>query len=170
MVVKKLSKMSWNRQMWLRLDWDLAKIDPNASRKPLEALQGPGDGIFIQKWAKRTKTGQTEKFHISLPIKLPINRFGRPLVYSHDEACQAMGGAKLGGLVDDENGVRWIGSILGYVSIWLEVKLWQHMAKMGLGLRWRAQIWSIWIENELIKRFKTLPGPGEAQKNQKLSK
>ena len=41
---------------------------------------------------------------------------------------------------------------------------------MGPGWRWRAQIWSIWIENELIKRFKTLPGPGEAQKNQKLSK
>ena len=41
---------------------------------------------------------------------------------------------------------------------------------MGPGWRWRAQIWSIWIENELIKRFKTLPGPGEAQKNQKLPK
>ena len=38
---------------------------------------------------------------------------------------------------------------------------------MGLGLRWRAQIWSIWIENDLIKRFKTLPGPGEAIFDQK---
>ena len=33
---------------------------------------------------------------------------------------------------------------------------------MGPGLRWWAQILSIWIENELIKRSKTLPGPGEA--------
>ena len=41
---------------------------------------------------------------------------------------------------------------------------------MGLGLRWRAQIWSIWIENDLIKRFKTLPGPGEAMFDQKISK
>ena len=41
---------------------------------------------------------------------------------------------------------------------------------MGPGWRWRAQIWSIWIENELIKRFKTLPGPGEAQKKSKIAK
>ena len=38
----------------------------------------------------------------------------------------------------------------------------QNWDEMGPGWRWRAQIWSIWIENELIKRFKTLPGPGEA--------
>ena len=38
---------------------------------------------------------------------------------------------------------------------------------MGLGLRWRAHIWSIWIENDRIKRFKTLPGPGEAILDQK---
>ena len=41
---------------------------------------------------------------------------------------------------------------------------------MGLGLRWRAQIWSIRVENYLIKRFKTLPGPGEAQKKSKMAK
>ena len=44
---------------------------------------------------------------------------------------------------------------------------WNIMSKMGLGWRWRAQIWSIWIENYLIKRFKTLPGPGEAIFDQK---
>ena len=38
---------------------------------------------------------------------------------------------------------------------------------MGPGWRWRAQVWSIWIDNDLIKRFKTLPGLGEAIFNQK---
>ena len=47
------------------------------------------------------------------------------------------------------------------------VKKCQNWDEMGPGWRWRAQIWSIWIENELIKRFKTLPGPGEAIFDQK---
>ena len=41
---------------------------------------------------------------------------------------------------------------------------------MGPGWRWRAHVWSIWIENDLIKRFKTLPGPGEAIFDQKCPK
>ena len=45
------------------------------------------------------------------------------------------------------------------------VKKCQKWDEMGPGWRWRAQIWSLWIEKELIKRFKTLPGPGEAKKN-----
>ena len=78
-----------------------------------------------------------------------------------------MGRTKIGGWVDDENGVRWIGSIWGCVFDFLKVEFRRKWLEMGLGLRWRAQIWSIWIDNYLIKRFKTLPGPGEAQKNQK---
>ena len=56
---------------------------------------------------------------------------------------------------------------LGCVFKLFEVDSWQKWLEMGLGLRWRAQIWSIWIENDLIKRFKTLPGPGEAIFDQK---
>ena len=58
----------------------------------------------------------------------------------------------------------------GYVFKFSEVEIWRKWLEMGPGLRWRAQIWSIWIENELIKRFKTLPGPGEAKNDQKLPK
>ena len=50
------------------------------------------------------------------------------------------------------------------------VKKCQNWDEMGPGWRWRAQIWSIWVENELIKRFKTLPGPGEAIFDQKWPK
>ena len=48
------------------------------------------------------------------------------------------------------------------------VKKCQHLDEMGPGWRWRAQIWPIWIENELIKRFKTLPRPGEPFFDQQL--
>ena len=47
------------------------------------------------------------------------------------------------------------------------VKSCQNWHEMGPGWRWRAQIWSIWVENYPIKRFKTLPGPGEAIFDQK---
>ena len=72
-----------------------------------------------------------------------------------------MGRTKIGGLVDDEIGVRGIWSILGQVFNFLEVEIRRKWLEMGLGLRWRAQIWSIWIENDLIKRFKAFPGRGE---------
>ena len=81
-----------------------------------------------------------------------------------------MGRTKIGGLVDDEIGVRGIGSILGQVFKFLEVEMWRKWLEMGLGLRWRAQIWSIWIDNDLIKRLRTLPGPGEAIFEPKLQK
>ena len=38
----------------------------------------------------------------------------------------------------------------------------QHWHEMGPGLRWRAHILSERIDNDLIKRFKTLPGPSGA--------
>ena len=47
------------------------------------------------------------------------------------------------------------------------VKNSQIWDEMGPGLRWWAQIWFIWIENDLIKLFKTLLGPGEAIFDQK---
>ena len=59
--VKKYPKWSWNGSPWLRLGWYLAKMDPNASRKPLEALPGPGEAIFDQFWPKRTKNGPKKK-------------------------------------------------------------------------------------------------------------
>ena len=46
-----------------------------------------------------------------------------------------MGRTKIGGLVDDEIGVRWIGSILGCVFDFLEVEIWRKWLEMGLGLR-----------------------------------
>ena len=58
----------------------------------------------------------------------------------------------------------------GCVFNFLEVEIRRKWFEIGLGLRWRAQIWSILIENELIKRFKTLPGPGEATFDKKIPK
>ena len=55
----------------------------------------------------------------------------------------------------------------GCVFNLLEVEILRKWLEMGLGLIWRAQIWFIWVENDLIKRFKTLPGPGENIFNKK---
>ena len=43
-----------------------------------------------------------------------------------------------------------------------QLQKYQIWDDLGPGLRWRAQIWSKWIENSIIKLFKTLPGPREA--------
>ena len=61
---KKSSKWSWNGSPWLCLGWYLGKMDPNASRKHLEVLPGPGEAIFDQFWPKSAKNGQKKTPYI----------------------------------------------------------------------------------------------------------